>query len=407
MPLVHTLVRAGRLLTVGPLGTITDGAVAVSGRNIAAVGPWSVLRDQFPQARVLDAGGLTVTPGLVDCHTHNIEFGPGTMWGIGQRGQFAGAGGLLLDALQAGVTALGEHVLGHYAFRRSAEEYRTFANLMPQTIRFAVGTCVVGTEPITCLCALNSGEPVSRSELLDEGNLREMAAMNEFPGENIIVTATVANLPVEMAPHAGRKLFTRDELARVVRAYRAAGRRIGAHLEGPEAISDFLDLKGDVIHHGHGLPAGWLPRLAAQGVLLCATPSGGTSRCPNSPAEIRDAVAAGVTVAISTDAVLPVHPEADWYDLPSGALVRSSQLMELAAPAMRLIREQELDENAILALITLNGAQVLGLAERLGSIEVGKQADLVFARGIPGLEITTAADVRAVMLKGDLAVGGL
>src|SRR5690606_15484303 len=130
------------------------------------------------------------------------------------------------------------------------------------------------------------GEPVSRSDLIEEANLREMAALNEFPGENIVVPATPANLPAGTTPNAGRQVFLKEELARVIRAYQAVGGRIGAHLEGEEAIRQFLDLGGDVIHHGHGLPNAWLPRLAEQGVLLCATPSGGTSRTPNSPEAI-------------------------------------------------------------------------------------------------------------------------
>ena len=53
-------------------GIVDDGAVAVSGGRIAWVG----LRAEAPSAqRVHDCGGLWLTPGLVDCHTHVVYAG--------------------------------------------------------------------------------------------------------------------------------------------------------------------------------------------------------------------------------------------------------------------------------------------------------------------------------------------
>jgi imidazolonepropionase-like amidohydrolase len=394
------LVRAGRLVTVGPAGVIDDGGLAIDGPSITAVGGWAEVRRRYPDADVIDASSLVVAPGLVDSHTHNLEYGAGTMWDLGERGQLAGGARLLLSALEAGVTAMGEHLLGHFAFRRPQEVYREFATHMPQTIRWAVGGSIIGTEPLGCFCTLTPGGPSSLEALRDEGMLRELAAINEFPGENCFVTVTPANLPVSITPHAGERAYSREDLARVARAFQAGGKRFGAHMEGPEAVDDFLAAGGNVIHHGHGLAPEQLPILAERGVMLCATPSGGTSRRPNSPEEIVAAMEAGVRVAIATDSVLPVHPEAAWFDVPADTEIESSHLMYLAHPAMQRLVERGWSPSEALALITLNGARIIGLDDLLGSLEVGKQADVVFADGIPGLEVTSAAGVRAVMIRG-------
>lgn len=70
---------------------------------------------------------------------------------------------------------------------------------------------------------------------------------------------------------------------------------------------------------------------------------------------------------------------------------------------MRLLAQRGVNENDILSLITLNGAKHLGLDSRTGSIEPGKQADLLVAKGIPGLEITDPGDIHAVLFKGETA----
>jgi imidazolonepropionase-like amidohydrolase len=399
---VERLVRAGRLVTVSPLGTIEDGAVAIDRGTIVDVGPWAALGAAHREAEVLDAAGLVVSPGLVDCHTHNLEFGAGTKWEVGQVAQLAGAATLLLDAVRAGVTAMGEHVLGHYLFRRPIEEYRAFAASMPQTFRFAIGGGVIGTEPLACSCALMPGVPAPRNVLLDPAILRELAAANDFPGECCFATVTPANLPVSLTPHAGERAYSRDELAVIGEAYHAGGGRLGAHMEGSDAVAEFLAIGGDVIHHGHGMTDDQLPALTERGVILCATPSGGTSRRPNSPDEIAAAVAAGVTVAIATDSVLPIHPEATWYDRPDGYLIESADLMYVAQPAMRRLVADGASVDDALALITLNGAKVIGLQGELGSLEAGKRADLVFAAGVPGLEATSPDDVKLVMIGGEV-----
>ncbi|MGE4424504.1 MAG: imidazolonepropionase [Pseudodesulfovibrio sp.] len=66
--------RAGR--TQGELNIIPDGAVAIRGGKIVAVGPTGrVLQDFHDDAPVLDATGKTVLPGLVECHSHPIFAG--------------------------------------------------------------------------------------------------------------------------------------------------------------------------------------------------------------------------------------------------------------------------------------------------------------------------------------------
>ncbi|MGZ4786586.1 MAG: amidohydrolase family protein, partial [Acidimicrobiales bacterium] len=68
-----TLVRGGHVLTMGPLGDLRDGAVALDGDTIAAVGTWAALHAAHPDADVVgDEHGL-VLPGLVNAHTHLSE----------------------------------------------------------------------------------------------------------------------------------------------------------------------------------------------------------------------------------------------------------------------------------------------------------------------------------------------
>ena len=61
-----------------PLGTIRNGAVAISGGRIAATGPSADILRAFPDAERLDAGGRLVMPGFVDPHTHLVHGGDRT-----------------------------------------------------------------------------------------------------------------------------------------------------------------------------------------------------------------------------------------------------------------------------------------------------------------------------------------
>lgn len=76
------LVRGRHVLTcVTPDAHIRDGAVAVSAGRIRAVGPWSQLRDRYPDATVAGDGTGILTPGLVNCHGH---FSEALVTGIGE-----------------------------------------------------------------------------------------------------------------------------------------------------------------------------------------------------------------------------------------------------------------------------------------------------------------------------------
>lgn len=57
------------------VGLLENGAVAVAGGEIVAVGDSAELAGRFTARDTLDAGGRAVTPGFVDCHTHVVYAG--------------------------------------------------------------------------------------------------------------------------------------------------------------------------------------------------------------------------------------------------------------------------------------------------------------------------------------------
>ena len=72
---VDTLILHGDVFTMtgGGVGAIDNGAVAVDGDCIAAVGPSDRLATEFSAAETVDASGFAVLPGLVDGHVHSPE----------------------------------------------------------------------------------------------------------------------------------------------------------------------------------------------------------------------------------------------------------------------------------------------------------------------------------------------
>jgi 5-methylthioadenosine/S-adenosylhomocysteine deaminase len=71
---VDLLLSGGWVVTADSANTvIQDGAVAIQGNRIAAVGPAALLARQCAAARTIDCAGKAILPGLIDCHVHTCQ----------------------------------------------------------------------------------------------------------------------------------------------------------------------------------------------------------------------------------------------------------------------------------------------------------------------------------------------
>ena len=70
MPEVKTIVRAGRVVPAHDKAAIPDGAVAVAGEKIAAVGSFEALSAKYPNADVIGGDDFLLIPGLINGHGH-------------------------------------------------------------------------------------------------------------------------------------------------------------------------------------------------------------------------------------------------------------------------------------------------------------------------------------------------
>jgi imidazolonepropionase len=387
------MVNIGQLLTLraaigGPrrgsslseLGIIEDGAVLCLGGKIVSVGttkdalrdPW--LKKNRRKITEIDCEGRVVVPGFVDSHTHPV-FTHARLVDFEKRiagasyEEIAEAGGGIQSSLEgvraASKATLTEHVLA--AFRDLARhgtttvEAKSGYGLSPESelksleaIRAAAKQWPGTVVPTFLGAHVVPPEYRGRSESYVELVCKEM-----------LPAVAKAKLASFVDVFCDRGAFNEKETATIFGAATAHGFGVRAHLgqlSSPSA--GFID---SLVHacapasldHMDYVPDADLPALAASNTVATLIPGAnyflGLSRYPNA----RRMIESGVAVALATD-----------YNPGTSPTISMPMTMSLACTHMKMSPAEAI------AAATINGAWALGLADRKGSIEPGKDADL-------------------------------
>ncbi len=402
MKIKDYLIRAGKLVTVNDkYKTIYDGSFVVIDGMINEVGDYSLLSEKYKRMEVLDFSDYIVTPSLVDCHTHVMEYAPSSIFPITESTHLMGSSTLILEALSSGITALGEQICGHPSVNYTKDDYLKVIKDLPIDVVFSLSTISIGLPELAHFSGITGSYTILKEMLLDESILKGLIENSEYPGENIFINATPANFEEAYVPRAGEIIYTQKELEHISSIFHSHNKRIGCHVGGEDAIQMAINAEFDVIHHAHGITIEQIKRVKEKNILIVATPLGGTHLPPNSPKEIVELVENGIEVSISTDGYLPPSKKAPWLKFLDNGIKGPESLMKIAHESMERLRHLGYDVNDILRLLTLNPAKVMGKDKQYGSIEAGKNANFLVANGIPGLDIVNQDDIIQVFYEGE------
>lgn len=374
-----TLVRAGHVLTMGPQGDITGGAVAVSGELIVGVGPFAELRRKYPDGQVAGDDYGIVIPGLVNAHTHMSEaLIPGmgenlSIWVWGARlllpvmphltREMARIGTLFRGAelIRSGVTTFNDMFchsnLSDFASLGVAD------GLEELGLR---GVVSFGAEDIAWGAA--AALPIPR--ILEEHRaLAERCATSTRVcfrvGVGTILGQTDALLEAssELARSMGCGIHT--HLAEVREEKTAAQLRWG---KSTVEHADDVGILGANCVAGHGvwLSAAEIEMIAEKKAAIIYNPTAnmilGSGVCPLEALQQR-----GVALAIGTDGMASNDSQNMIEVLKLGALLQKVHRQDPGAA----------DARQLLRMGTIGGATALGLGDVTGSLEPGKRADIV------------------------------
>jgi imidazolonepropionase len=383
------LVNIGQLLTLrsmpdGPrrgaslseLGIIHDAAVLCLGGRIVSVGstkdalrdPW--LKKNRKKVTEIDCGGRVVLPGFVDSHTHPVFSQPrlvdfekriaGANYeeiaeaGGGIRSSIDGVRKASKTALTQKVSAVLADLAGHgtttveakSGYGLSLESELKSLEAIRAAAREWAGTVV------PTFLGAHAVPPEYRGRSQEYVDL----ICNE-----LMPTVAKRKLAQFVDVFCDRGAFSAEETARIFSAAEQHGLAVRAHLGqlSETRLGPLLCYRPASLDHMDHVNDADLPALAQSDSIATFVPGAnyflGLTRYPNA----RRFIKSGVAVALATD-----------YNPGSSPTLNMSMAMSLACTQMRMSPAETI------AAATINGAWALRLADRKGSVEPGKDADL-------------------------------
>lgn len=353
------------------LGIIRDGCLAVRDGRVAAVGKTSEIAKLFRAEAIISANGKTVLPGFVDSHTHLIFAGSRE-----DEFQMRVEGASFLEILGAG----GGILKTVRDTRKASIDRLVDLGVKTLDVMLAHGTTTVeaksgyGLTTKDELKILEATRRVNQLHTVDvvstflgalavppeyKGNLRgyvDLVAEEMLPKVAASVLAEFCDVLCE------KGAFGLEQSRRVLMAAKNHGLRVKVHAD-EMSWSGGAELAADVgaISAEHLLfsSVDGVKAMASKGVIAVLLPAAALSLMLGRFADARLMIDCGVPVALGTD----FNPS---------CLVESMQLIvAFACHFMRLTPAE-----AITAA-TINSAHAVGRAGDVGSLEVGKRADVV------------------------------
>ena len=352
------VISAARMLDVQSGVLIPDAVVVVSGGRIIARGPGSEVKTP-PGARRLDLGDATLLPGLIDAHVHLTIGGP-------PRANAEAT-------LKAGFTTVQDLGALGYLNLRLRDSIKAGVRVGPRVTGAGPWLGVTGG-----ICDFNGIGIHNREELL----ARVRADLDHSAD---LIKVCVTGWPADGYTFPDSTELTPEDIEAVVTESRKANRLVVAHAIGRQGAATAV--RGGVtgLAHAAYLDDSTITLMKQRDVYVASTLTS-FQAMPNAEARqllwsrMQAAWQGGVRIVLGTDAGV----------IPHGSNAKEfAALVALGMTTLDAVRAG-----------TIRAAEALRIGDRVGSIDVGKTADIVAVSGNPLTDITAMERVVLVVKEG-------
>ncbi len=400
------IVKADRIITSPDEPVLYNHQIIVEKNKIKSV----ISNDESPadlsSAEVIDLGDCTVLPGLIDCHVHAgfdgtidmeksmMELFPYFVLKSGYN---------VKQDLEAGFTTL--RCMGDKGYLDIGLKMAIERGVIkgPRLVTSGHAISITGGHADM---HLPPDIPIYQGfGAVADGPAEVMKAVRQqirFGADIIKLMATGGVL--SGADEPGSQQLSLHEMQIAVEEARKAGKKVAAHAQGNSGIKAAIEAGVDSIEHGFFLDEAAIQMLLDKGVYLCPVHQALKRLCERGPASgvpeyayrkakfveeaainsLQTAIKAGVKIVVGTDVGTAFNPHGE------------------NAEELALLVKNGMTTRQAIAAATTVAAELLGMADQIGTLSPGKFADLIAVKGDPLEDVTVLNSVDFVMKDGEI-----
>jgi imidazolonepropionase-like amidohydrolase len=410
------VLKAARIFDGKSKSLIPNGVVVVQGDKIVDVGSNVAVPGD---AKVIDLGDMTLSPGFMDAHTHlTLDFSGDfnkrrlEQLDLNVSEQAIKAVGYARTTVEAGFTTVRD-VGSRFVSSREFVDVALRNAINKGVIvgpRMLVATKGIGAtgghfDPTGGFRDFLFGREPDYTEGIANGpdEIRKAVRFEVKNGADVI-KAAVSGGVLSLADEVDTPQFTPAEMTALVDESHRLRKKVAVHCHGDQAAREAIEAGVDSIEHGSFMKPETLALMKKKGTFLTPTLMaaeyivGKIESYPpalqakaraayNARSEMfRNALKMGVKISFGTDAaVFPHGQNAKEFALMTGLGMAPIDALKAA---------------------TSNDAELLGISEKVGTLQKGKVADIVAVPGDPMTDITATERVSFVMKEGKVIRNG-
>lgn len=407
--------KAARLFDGKSRSLMQNGVVLVQGDKIVDAGTNITVPSE---AQVVDLGDATLSPGFIDAHTHL------TMDLSDYRKERMDQIDLNVSeqALRASVHARNTLEAGFTTVRDVGSRFPGSKECVDVALRNAINKgYVVGPRMLVATYGIGATgghfdptggfrdmlfghEPDYSEGIADGPDAIRKAVRFEVKNGADVIKAAVSGGVLSLADEVDTPQFTAPEMAALVDESHRLRKKVAVHCHGDQAGREAIEAGVDSIEHGSFLKPETLTLMKTKGTYLTPTllaseyimgkidayPPALQAKARAATAArsdmFRNALKIGVKISFGTDAAVFPHGQ--------------------NAKEFKLMTDLGMSPIDALKSATANDADLLGLSQKVGTLEKGKLADVIAMPGDPTQDITATERVSFVMKEGKIVRNG-
>jgi imidazolonepropionase-like amidohydrolase len=403
-------VKAARIFDGKSSALLQNGVVVVEGDKIADAGSNLPIPSS---ARVIDLGDATLCPGFMDAHTHLTDDFSGNYnerrlreLDLNVSEQAIRATMFARVTVEAGFTTvrdLGSHFVASHEFVDVALRNSINKGLIvgPRMLVATKGIGATGGHFDSTngyRDFLFGREPDYTDGIANGPDEIRKAVRFEVKNGADVIKAAVSGGVLSLTDEVDTPQFTPAEIAALVDESHRLRKKVAVHCHGDQVAREAIEAGVDSIEHGSFMKPETLAMMKKKGTFLTPTLMASEwimGKIDNYPPALqakakaataarsdmfRNAVKMGLRISFGTDAAVYPHGQ--------------------NAKEFKLMVDLGMKPIDALKSATANDAELLGISQKVGTLEKGKLADVIAVPGDPTMDITATERVSFVMKEG-------